>query len=97
MVDAATREFLEAKRIALAARAQRLSRLSARRVGLRPQDIPFAPSAEHFRAANRRLAADVEKFAAGTVLTPGVAAGYGKRAGQNPDSPCVLREHETEV
>src|SRR4030088_1392644 len=56
MVDAATREFREAKRIALAARAQRLSRLSARRVGLRPQDIPFSPSAEHFRAANRRLA-----------------------------------------
>ena len=56
MVDAATREFLEAKRIALAARSQRLSQLSARRVGLRPQDVPFAPSAEHFRAANRRLA-----------------------------------------
>src|SRR5258705_532727 len=63
MVDAATREFLEAKRIALAARAQRLSRLSARRVGLRPQDIPFAPSAEHFRAANRRLAEISQRIA----------------------------------
>jgi hypothetical protein len=56
MAGAVTREFLEAKRIALAARAQRLSRLSPRRVGLRPQDMPFAPSADHFRAANRRLA-----------------------------------------
>ena len=28
------------------------------------------------RAANRRLAADVESFAPGTKLTPGVAAGY---------------------
>jgi hypothetical protein len=56
MAGAVTREFLEAKRIAVTARAQRLSRLSPRRVGLRPQDIPFAPSSEHFRAANRRLA-----------------------------------------
>src|SRR4030088_1647446 len=63
MVDAATREFREAKRIALAARAQRLSRLSARRVGLRPQDIPLSPSAEHFRAANRRLAEISQRIA----------------------------------
>jgi hypothetical protein len=56
MARAATTEFLEAKRIALVARAQRLSRLTPRRVGLRPQDMPFAPSADHFRAANQRLA-----------------------------------------
>jgi hypothetical protein len=37
--------------------------------------VPYAPF-EQSTAANRRLAADVEKFAAGTVLTPGVAAGY---------------------
>jgi hypothetical protein len=55
MVSAVTNEFMEAKRIAVTARAQRLSRLTPRRVGLRPQDIPFAPSPEHFRAANRRL------------------------------------------
>jgi hypothetical protein len=55
MVGAVTTEFLEAKRIALTARAQRLSRLTPRRVGLRPQDLPFAPSKDHFRAANQRL------------------------------------------
>jgi hypothetical protein len=59
----ATMEFLEAKRIALAARAQRLSRLTPRRVGLRPQDMPFAPSADHFRAANERLARISERIA----------------------------------
>ena len=37
--------------------------------------VPYAPF-EQSTAANRRLAADVEKFAAGTRLTPGVAAGY---------------------
>jgi ABC-type branched-subunit amino acid transport system substrate-binding protein len=37
--------------------------------------VPYAPF-EQTTAANRRLAADVEKFAPGTVLTPGVAAGY---------------------
>ncbi|MDP1045502.1 hypothetical protein Q6332_31185, partial [Klebsiella pneumoniae] len=26
-------------------------------VGLRPQDMPYAPSPEHFKAANARLAA----------------------------------------
>jgi hypothetical protein len=56
MVGAVTTEFLEAKRIAVSARAQRLSRLTPRRVGLRPQDMPFAPSEEHFRVANERLA-----------------------------------------
>src|SRR5207237_6179052 len=37
--------------------------------------VPYAPF-EQATAANRRLAADVEKFAPGTALTPGVAAGY---------------------
>ena len=56
MAGAVTTEFLEAKRIAVTARAQRLAQLTPRRVGLRPQDIPFAPSAEHFQAVNQRLA-----------------------------------------
>lgn len=56
MIAAVTGEFLEAKRVALHARAQRLARLTPRRVGLRPQDVPFSPSADHFIAANRRLA-----------------------------------------
>ncbi|MHB8267810.1 hypothetical protein [Bradyrhizobium sp.] len=56
MAGVVTNEFMEGKRIAVTARAQRLSRLTPRRVGLRPQDIPFAPSSDHFRAANQRLA-----------------------------------------
>ena len=56
MAGVVTTEFLEAKRIAVTARAQRLARLTPRRVGLRPQDIPYAPSAEHFQAVNQRLA-----------------------------------------
>jgi hypothetical protein len=55
MVSAVTNQFMEAKRIAVTARAQRLSWLTPRRVGLRREDIPFAPSPEHFRAANQRL------------------------------------------
>jgi len=37
--------------------------------------VPYAPF-EQATAANRRLAADVEMFAPGTKLTPGIAAGY---------------------
>ncbi len=37
--------------------------------------VPYAPL-EQATAANRRLAADVEAFAPGTKLTPGIAAGY---------------------
>jgi hypothetical protein len=40
MAGVVTTEFLEAKRIAVTARAQRLARLTPRRVGLRPHDIP---------------------------------------------------------
>jgi hypothetical protein len=63
MVGAVTREFLEAKRIALVARAGRLSQLTPRQVGLRRQDIPFSPSADHFRAANQRLASISQRIA----------------------------------
>jgi hypothetical protein len=51
-----TRRFLDTKLKALKARAQRLNRLTPRRVGLRLQDLPYAPSRAHFQAANRRLA-----------------------------------------
>jgi hypothetical protein len=37
--------------------------------------VPYAPL-EQETGANRRLAADVEAFASGTQLTPGVVAGY---------------------
>jgi hypothetical protein len=50
-------DFLATKFIALNARARRLTSLTPRQVGLRPQDVPYAPSAEHFAVANRRLQA----------------------------------------
>lgn len=49
--------FLNAKGRGLASRARRLVSLTPRSVGLRLQDRPFAPSAAHFAAANRRLRA----------------------------------------
>ncbi len=48
-------QFLRAKVRNISFRAGRLSRLTPRDVGIRPQDIPFAPSAAHFAAANARL------------------------------------------
>lgn len=47
--------FLRAKLIGLAARLRRLERIDNAFVGLRPQDMPFAPSPAHFAAANARL------------------------------------------
>jgi hypothetical protein len=52
----ATRRFLAVKARGLASRARRLSRLTPASVGLRAEDMAFAPSAGHFRAANARLA-----------------------------------------
>jgi hypothetical protein len=49
------RRFLQTKVKALAARARRLAELNPSTVGIRPQDRPYAPSAAHFEAANRRL------------------------------------------
>jgi hypothetical protein len=51
------RDFLRVRIIGLAARARRLARIDYDSVGIRPQDLPFAPSPKHFRAANERLAA----------------------------------------
>lgn len=56
MTSPVTRQFLHAKRASLAARAQRLTSLTPDRLGLRPQDMVYAPSEAHFAAANRRLA-----------------------------------------
>jgi hypothetical protein len=50
------REFLRAKILALGARARRLARIDHASVGIRPQDLPYAPSPDHFKAANARLA-----------------------------------------
>jgi hypothetical protein len=49
------RRFLETKVRALQVRARRLSTLDRSSVGLRPRDMPFAPSPAHFAAANQRL------------------------------------------
>src|SRR5262249_45865190 len=51
-----TRFFLHAKLLGLTARARRLARVDYAAVGIRPQDMPYAPSPAHFRAANQRLA-----------------------------------------
>ena len=51
-----TRLFLHAKILGLTARVRRLARIDYASVGIRPQDLPYAPSPEHFRAANQRLA-----------------------------------------
>jgi hypothetical protein len=50
------RAFLRAKILSLAARAGRLGRVDYASVGIRPQDLPYAPSPAHFEAANERLA-----------------------------------------
>jgi hypothetical protein len=51
-----TRNFLRHKIVALSARLHRLARIDNAFVGLRPQDMPYAPSPRHFAAANERLA-----------------------------------------
>jgi hypothetical protein len=51
------RRFLQAKVSGLRARLTRLARVDNAFVGLRPQDMRYAPSPQHFRAANERLAA----------------------------------------
>lgn len=55
MVSRITRQFVTTKVRSLVARARRLTKLSPETVGIRPQDRPFAPSLEHFQAANARL------------------------------------------
>ena len=50
------RRFLRAKLTGLSARLSRLSRIDNAFVGLRPQDMPYAPSSRHFEVANERLA-----------------------------------------
>jgi hypothetical protein len=51
------RAFLGAKILSLAARARRLAQVDYASVGIRPQDLPYAPSPAHFEAANQRLGA----------------------------------------
>jgi hypothetical protein len=51
------KHFLTMKAGALRSRARRLIALTPNEVGLRPGDMPYAPSAAHFAAAGRRLSA----------------------------------------
>ena len=51
------RAFLRTRVISLAARSRRLARIDYASTGIRPQDLPYAPSPAHFHAANSRLAA----------------------------------------
>ncbi|MCK9985997.1 MAG: hypothetical protein AzoDbin1_02469 [Azoarcus sp.] len=50
------RRFLQAKINGLSARLSRLARIDNAFVGLRPQDMPYAPSPRHFEVANEHLA-----------------------------------------
>ncbi|HLY04610.1 MAG TPA: hypothetical protein VKR31_02575 [Rhizomicrobium sp.] len=50
------RSFLRDRVFGLAARARRLARIDYNSVGIRPQDLPYVPSPQHFAAANKRLA-----------------------------------------
>ena len=49
------RAFLRTRVLDLAGRIRRLARMDHASVGIRPQDLPYAPSAAHFQAANQRL------------------------------------------
>jgi hypothetical protein len=53
----AIRQFLQTKVRSLAARGRHLRALTPEAVGIRPQDRPYAPSAAHFQATNKRLGA----------------------------------------
>lgn len=57
------RAFLRERIIGLRARARRLSRIDYDSVGIRPQDLPFVPSPDHFKAANERLASIDQEIA----------------------------------
>jgi hypothetical protein len=50
------RRFLQVRVRGLAARMRRLVRITPHTIGLRPQDMRYAPPPSHFAAANRRLA-----------------------------------------
>ncbi|MDH4557827.1 hypothetical protein E8F11_22090 [Pseudomonas sp. BN417] len=51
------RKFLRTKVLGLSARLSRLARIDNAFVGLRAQDLPYAPSPAHVQVANQRLAA----------------------------------------
>ena len=56
MARSPLKNFLRLKSASLRARARQIIRLTPETVGLRPRDLPYAPSAAHFRAAQYQLA-----------------------------------------
>jgi hypothetical protein len=56
------RDFLNAKIRGLSARLTRLGRIDNAFVGLRAQDMPYAPSPRHFDTANARLASAEQRI-----------------------------------
>ncbi len=85
------RRFLQAKITGLSARLSRLARVDNAFVGLRPQDMPYAPSAEHFRAANARLAAVEQRI---RQRFEDLQADRGQRAPQRVLVDIALVERE---
>jgi hypothetical protein len=57
------RAFLRAKLLSLEARGGQLAKIDHRSVGIRPQDLPYTPSSQHFAAVNERLGAINERIA----------------------------------
>ena len=86
------REFLRARIVGLAARARRLARIDYESVGIRPQDLPYAPSPAHFKAANERLAAIDSEVARRLAACSGRAWRTPSRRGSLIDIALVERE-----
>lgn len=85
------RRFLQAKITGLSARLSRLSRVDNAFVGLRPQDMPYAPSSRHFQVANARLAQAEQRIRARFA---GLNNGWERRPPQRVLIDIALVERE---
>src|SRR5262245_23620927 len=74
--------FLATKITSLRTRARRLGRLNHASVGIRPQDLPYAPSDAHFAAANARLG-EIDRLIHGQLQA---LDQYARRRGVNHDA-----------
>jgi hypothetical protein len=83
--------FLQAKITGMTARLSRLARIDNAFVGLRPQDMPYAPSADHFRVANARLARVERRIRARFA---GLRRGWQQRTPQHVLIDIALVERE---
>ena len=73
--DSSTKRFLDTKLTARKARGRRLIRLTPRRIGLRPEDLPYAPSRAHFWRQDMK-----SKSLAFSMLMSGIALAAGLAA-----------------